>query len=441
MTRRGFTRRNFLKTASAGTVAATAGGTVLASANATKKLAIHGGERAHQGGWPGWPIWDKAQDEERVLKVLRSGVWSRRGVVAEFEKKYASLMGTKRCLGTTNGTNALFTALSALDIGAGDEVLVGPYTFVATVDAILLVGALPVFVDTDRETFTVDPDAMEDRITENTRAILPIHILGLPADMGKITALAKKHDLRIVEDACQAWMAEWRGKKVGSIGDLGCFSFQNSKNLTCGEGGAVIGNDERLMDICHSFHNFGSPYGTASGGRLGTKARMAEYQAAILLAQMERLEEQTARRVENAAYLTSKLEPIPGIVPHKLNDGVTRAAYHLYSFRYLQEQFGGVPRSKFLQALSAEGVSCSGGYGPLNKRDFLEHTFQSKNYKKMYSPKQIERARQMSECPENDKLCSEAVWFFQSLLLGSREDMDDIASAIEKIYENRDKLT
>ena len=445
MTRRGFTRRNFLKTASAGTVAATAGGTVVASAHATKKLAIHGGERAHQGGWPSWPIWDKAQDEERVLKVLRSGVWSRRGVVAEFEKRYASLMGTKRCLATTNGTNALFTALSALDIGAGDEVLVGPYTFVATVDAILLVGALPVFVDTDRETFTVDPDAMEDRITENTRAILPIHILGLPADMGKITALAKKHDLRIVEDACQAWMAEWRGKKVGSIGDLGCFSFQNSKNFTCGEGGAVIGNDERLMDICHSFHNFGRPQGTMSGGngcvRLGTKARMAEYQAAILLAQMERLEEQTAHRVENAAYLTSKLEPIPGIVPHKLNDGVTRAAYHLYSFRYLQEQFGGVPRSKFLQALSAEGVSCSGGYSPLNKQDFLEHTFQSKNFKKMYSPKQIERARQMSECPENDRLCSEAVWFFQSLLLGSRKDMDDIASAIEKIYENRDKLT
>ena len=446
MTRRGFTRRNFLKAASAGTVAATAGSPLVASSQATKKLAIHGGEPTHRGGWPGWPIWDTAQDEERVLKVLRSGVWSRRGVVAEFENRYASLMGTKRCLATTNGTNALITALSALDIGAGDEVLVGPYTFVATVDAILLVGALPVFVDTDRETFLVDPDAMEDRITENTRAILPVHILGLPANMDKITALAKKHGLRIVEDACQAWMAQWRGKKCGAIGDLGCFSFQNSKNFTCGEGGAIIGDDDRLMDICHSFHNFGRPYGTTmSGGhgcvRLGTKARMTEYQAAILLAQMERLEEQTARRVENANYLTSKLESIPGIVPHKLYDGVTRAAYHMYPFRYLQEHFGGAPRSKFLAALSAEGVRCSGGYGPLNKHDFLEHTFQSKNFKKMYSPKQIERARQMSECPENDRLCSEAVWFFQSLLLGSRKDMDDIANAIEKIYENRDQLT
>lgn len=445
MTRRGFTRRSFLKTASAGTVAATAAGTLAASNQTAKKLAIHGGEPVHRGGWPGWPIWDKAHDEERVLKVLRSGVWSRSGVVAEFESKYASLMGTKRCLATTNGTNALFTALSALEIGAGDEVLVGPYTFVATVDAILLVGALPVFVDTDRETFTVDPDAMEERITENTRAILPIHILGLPADMDQITAVAKKHDLRIVEDACQAWMAEWRGKKVGSVGDLGCFSFQNSKNFTCGEGGAVIGNDERLMDICHSFHNFGRPHGSMSGGhgcvRLGTKARMAEYQAAILLAQLDRLEEQTAHRVENAAYLTKRLEPIPGIVPHKLNPGVTRAAYHMYSFRFLQEEFGGVTRSRFLQALSKEGVPCSGGYGPLNKTDFLDHTFQSKNYRKMYSPKQIERAKQMSECPENDRLCTEAVWFFQSLLLGSRKDMDDIANAIEKIYENRAQLT
>ncbi|HIQ20002.1 MAG TPA: DegT/DnrJ/EryC1/StrS family aminotransferase [Planctomycetes bacterium] len=444
MTQRGFTRRNFLKAATAGTIAATATGPLIASSNSTKKLAIHGGDPVHRGGWPRWPIWDKAHDEQRVLEVLRSGVWSRRNVVAEFEKKYAALMGTKRCLATTNGTNALITALSALDIGAGDEVLVGPYTFVATVDAILLVGALPVFVDTDRETFTVDPEAMEDRITESTRAILPVHILGLPADMDKITALAKKHNLRIVEDACQAWMAEWRGKKVGSIGDLGCFSFQNSKNLTCGEGGAIIGDDERLMDICYSFHNFGRPYGTVSAGRgcvrLGTKARMAEYQAAILLAQMERLEEQTSRRVENAAHLTSRLEPIPGIIPHKLNDGATRAAYHLYAFRYQQEEFGGVPRSTFLRALSAEGVPCSGGYSPLNKCDFLEHAFQSKNFKKMYSPKQIERARQLSECPENDRLCTEAVWIFQSLLLGSRQDMDDIADAVEKIYENRDQL-
>ena len=445
MTRHEFTRRNFIKAASVGTVAATAAGPLVASSNATKKLAIHGGEPAHKGGWPGWPIWDKEHDEESVLKVLRSGVWSRSGVVSEFEKRYASLMGTKRCLATTNGTNALFTALSALELGAGDEVLVGPYTFIATVEAILLVGALPVFVDTDRETFTVDADAMEARITESTRAILPVHILGLPANMDKITALAKKHKLRIVEDTCQAWMAEWRGKKCGSIGDLGCFSFQNSKNFTCGEGGAVIGDDEDLMDICSSFHNFGRAYGSMPRGngcvRLGTKARMAEYQAAILLAQMERLEEQTALRMANATYLSSKLDPIPGIVPHKLYDGVTRAAYHMYSFRYLQDQFGGVPRSKFLQALSAEGVRCSGGYGPLNKQDFLEHTFQSKNFKKMYSPEQLERARQMNECPENDRLCSEAVWFFQSLLLGSRKDMDDIANAIEKIYENRDQLT
>ena len=239
MTRRGLTRRNFLKTASAGTVAATAGSPLVASANASKKLCHSWWRAGAPGGWPSWPIWDKAQDEQRVLKVLRSGVWSRRGVVAEFEKEYASLMGTKRCLATTNGTNAIFTALSALDIGAGDEVLVGPYTFIATIDAILLVGALPVFVDTDRETFTVDPDAMEDRITENTRAILPIHILGLPADMGKITALAKKHDLRIVEDACQAWMAEWRGKKVGSIG-IWAASASKTRRTSLAEKGAPL---------------------------------------------------------------------------------------------------------------------------------------------------------------------------------------------------------
>jgi len=433
-----FTRRQFVAATSLGSLAAVAGQAGPARAAASQdagKLAIRGGKPVRTKGFSGWPIWDKEHDEQRVLSVLRSGVWSRSRVVAEFEKKWAELLGAKRCLATTSGTAALLTALNALDIGVGDEVLVGPYTFCASVQVILLSGALPIMIDTDRETFLVNPEKMEAKITPNTRAILPVHIYGLPADMDRINAIAKKHNLVVVEDACQAWLAEYRGKKCGTLGNLGCFSFQNSKHITCGEGGAVLGDDDAVMGRARSYHDFGR-----GGPYLGTKFRTTEFQAAILLAQMERLEEQTQRRWENAQYLTSRLRQIPGVLPHRLYDGVTRAVYHLYPLRYNPEEFGGVPRSKFLAALQAEGIPCGGGYGPLNKAAFIENTLSSRNFQRMYSKEQLDHCRGQIECPVNDMLCTEAVCFSQNLLLGPKEDMDDIANAIGKIYENRKQL-
>ena len=446
MNKSDLTRRQFIAAASAGSLAAVASRAVPAYANARRKaskLAILGGQPVRTKPFPGWPIWDKNADEELVLSVLRSGIWSRNKVVAEFEKKYAELMGAKRCIGTTNGTNALLTALHCLEVGIGDEVLVPPYTFIATIDVIFLSGALPIMVDVDPETFQINPDKIEEKISEHSKAILPVHILGLPANMDKINAIAKKHNLLVVEDACQAWMAEWKGKKCGTLGDLGCFSFQNSKNLPCGEGGAILGDDDRIMDKCYSYHNFGRPHGSVTGrgnAILGTKCRMAEYQAAILLAQMKRLEEQTQTRNENAKYLTSRIKDIPGISPHKLYDGVTRAAYHLYPLRYKKEQFHNVPRSKFLAALKAEGIPCSSGYNRVNKNAFFENALRSKNFRKMYPKKRLDRCRELNHCPDGDRLCDEAVWFFHSILLGTKKDMDDIADAIQKIYENRSKL-
>ncbi len=439
-------RRQFLAAASVGSLAAMASPTFISASTKADKLAILGGRPVRTRPFQSWPIWNKNTDEEGVLSVLRSGVWSRNKVVAEFEKKYAELMGAKRCIGTTNGTGALLTALHCLDVGIGDEVLVTPYTFVASIQVIFLVGALPIMIDPDPDTFQINPDKMEEKIGKHTKAILPVHILGLPAHMDKINATAKKHNLVVVEDACQAWMAEWKGKKCGTLGDLGCFSFQNSKNLPCGEGGAILGDDEQLMDKCYSYHDFGRGHGSVgqvegTGFRiLGNKCRMAEYQAAILLAQMKRLEEQTQIRNENAKYLTSRLKDIPGIVPHKLYDAVTRAAYHLYPLRYEKEHFGNVPRSKFLAALRAEGIPCSSGYNRVNKNAFFENALRSKNFRKVYSKKRLDRCRELNHCPDGDRLCDEAVWFFHSLLLGTKSDMDDIADAIQKIYDNRSKL-
>jgi len=449
-----FSRREFIKknslTGMGVLLASSAGPSLFAfNSHSADVPALAGGAPVHTGGWPRWPIWNPSTDEEMLLTTIRSGVWSRANTVNEFEQKWARLIGAKRCLTLVNGTNALITALTQAGIGGGDEVIIPPYTFIATAAAVLMTGAMPVFADVDPETFQMNPKNIEKKITPRTRAIMPVHILGLPADMPAIMAIAKKNNLMVIEDACQAWLAEINHKKVGTFGKAGCFSFQNSKNIPMGEGGAIVSDDDEFMDRCFSFHNFGHPYGSMVGATgsgsvmLGTKLRLAEYQAAIGLAMLARLEEETARRNENAAYLKAKIEKIPGIVPYKLYDHVTRAAFHLFPFRYQKDKFQGLSRATFLRALQAEGVPCVSGYTPLNKEPYLAHAFQTKNFQKMY-PKElldINTYNRQNECPENDRLCNEeAVWLGQNMLLAGKQDMDDIAKAIEKIRKNADKL-
>ncbi|HOM59236.1 MAG TPA: DegT/DnrJ/EryC1/StrS family aminotransferase, partial [Kiritimatiellia bacterium] len=308
-------RRSFIKAAGAATAGAAltqAPFHVLGGTDSAGAPALLGGKPARTKGWPKWPHWIPETDEAELLKVIRSGVWSRANLVNEFERRWAEAMGAKRCLAVVNGTNALITALAQLDIGAGDEVILPPYTFIATPQSILMNGAMPVFCDIDPATYQLDPKQIEAKITPRTRAILPVHILGLPADMTAIMAIAKKHDLVVVEDACQAWMAEINGKKCGTFGHAGCYSFQNSKNMAIGEGGAIVSDDGAFMDRCYSYHNYGNPYGTAVGEvgggavRLGTKQRITEYQAAIGLAQLARLPAETEKRHANAEYLKQR---------------------------------------------------------------------------------------------------------------------------------------
>jgi dTDP-4-amino-4,6-dideoxygalactose transaminase len=449
LTRRDFVKQNTLAGVGAVLSAGAIPSVFSGALGVNDKPAILGGTPVHSKNWPGWPVWDTQADETRVLEVLRSGIWSRAGVVTEFEKKWAETIGAKRALAVVNGTNALIASLVNLGIGGGDEVIVPPYTFIATIIAVLQTGAMPVFADIDRTTFQIDPDKIEQKITPQTRAILPVHILGLPADMIRIMKIAEKHNLLVVEDACQAWLAEINHKKVGTFGHAGCFSFQNSKNLSIGEGGAIVSDDDDFMDHCYSYHNYGNPYGAMVGDvgagtvLAGTKLRFTEYQAAIGLAQLKRLEEQTELRNLNAAYLKSKIEKIPGIIPYRLYPEVTRAAYHLFPFRYNKNDFSGLSRGIFLKALNAEGVPCSAGYAELNKMPYLNHAFQSKNFQKMY-PKEMldfEKYKKQNNCPENEILCNEeAVWIPQNILLGTKSDMDAIAQAISRIRDNAEKI-
>ncbi|NOX55478.1 MAG: DegT/DnrJ/EryC1/StrS family aminotransferase [Planctomycetes bacterium] len=394
--------------------------------------------RSRGKGYSAWPLVD-ADDEKAVLEVVRSGRWNRNQCVARFEDVYARMNQAKYCIAVSSGTSALYTSLGALSVGPGDEVIVPPYTFLATVTVVLQHYAMPVFVDSDRETFLMDPAKLEAAITDRTAAIIPVHIGGSPADMDRILAIAKKHNVPVIGDACQAHLAEWRGRSVGSWGTTGCYSFQLSKNLCSGEGGAILTNDEKMADKCHAFHNCGRrlrsrvPSTIYTGGR-NTNVRMTEFQGAILLSQMDGLGERARKRTENAEYLSSLLREIPGIHPARTYGGCTRNAYHLYMFRYDRQAFANLSRNQFVRALRAEGVPCSTGYRPLNKEKFIDDALHSRGYLRVYGKKTVGQWPDRNNCPENDKLCEEAVWFTQRMLLGPRSDMDEIAEAIRKIH-------
>jgi len=443
------TRRKFITSTSASAAATILSAPIFASTGtgAGPELALKGGKPVRSADWLGWPVWNQ-EAETPMMSLLRSGNWYRGdgNKCEEFEEKYAELIGAKRVIATSSGTTALITALHTLGVDAGDEVIVSPFTFIATYNVIFNQKALPVFADTDPETFTINPHKIEEKINDRTSAILPVHICGLPADLNRILAIGKKHGLPVIEDACQAWLAEYDNRMCGTLGDLGCFSFQNSKHIPSGEGGAISGNNDALMDRCFAYHNCGRPHGNSMKGMgenpvRGSNKRMTEVQAGLLLSQMQRARKDADKRLENALYLDSKLRNIPGIVPYKLSDGATRSAYHLYPFRYKKEHFDGLPRHKFMAALRAEGIPCGKGYGQQYFDGLIEEAITSKGYKRLYTKERLKRYRdELHSLPDNDQLTLEAVWFYQNMLLAERQDMDDIVNAVQKIYENRDKL-
>ena len=439
------TRREFLGLAAAAVTGANLLPKSVFAQSAADKPALLGGTPVHTGGWPQWPEW-RPSWEPSILQVLRSGRWYR-GTgeqVQQFEAAYAKLLGAKRCLATASGTTALIVGMHALDVDAGDEVIVSPFTFIASYNAVLINKALPVLADTDPATLTIDPASIESRITDRTRAIMPVHIYGMPCDMDPILSVAAKHRLPVIEDACQAWLADYKGRMCGTIGELGCFSFQNSKHLPSGEGGAITGRSDDLIDRCGSFHDCGRPYGGFKGARLnftrGGNFRMQHVQAAMLVQQLDKLVQDTARRRENADRLTASLTEIPGIQPARLPDN-SRAVWHLYPFRYDAEKFQGLPRDKFIRAMRAEGIPCSTGYQEQYFDGLLDEAIASRGYKRLFSAARLKAYRDsFQELKGNRQVCETTVAMTQNLLLAGSADIDHIGAAIRKVQAHAAEL-
>ena len=433
-------RRSFLKTTAATSaafawLAAPRGPSVIA-AEAGKPVLL-GGSPVHKGGWLPWPQW-REEWEPKMLEVYRSRKWFRGsgGHVTDFETAWAEMLGAKKALAVASGTTSLIVSLHVMDVDAGDEVICSPYTFIATYNAILANKALPVFADTDPATLTMDPKSIESRITERTRAIMPVHIYGMPCDMDPINAIAKKHNLAVVEDSCQGWLAEYKGRKCGTLGDLGGFSFQESKHIPAGEGGAITSMNEDLIDRCNAYHNCGRSTGKFKGTGSFTRGcnyRMTQAQAMLLLQQFDKLKAQTAIRRANADYLSANLGKITGITPIRLPEN-SRPAWHLYPFIYDTAKFNGLSRDKFMKALQAEGVTCSSPYHEQYNDGLLDEAINSRGYKRLWSAERLKAYRDsFQDLKGNKQACETMVAIYQNMLLAERSEMDQILEGIQKI--------
>ena len=411
------------------------------------RLAISGGGPVRVEPYPTWPVWDDSE-LEAAHDVITSGKWgmSNGDKVAALQEKFAAYQDAAFGIAATSGTTAIRAALLAAELEAGTEVIVPPYTFVASATAVLEANMVPVFADIDPDTYTLDPACVEEVITGRTGAIMPVHIAGLPCEMDAIQAIARKHALVVIEDACQAWGSEYRGRKVGAIGEMGTFSFQSSKHITAGEGGMIVTDDEELAARCLSMVNCGRTEGGAwhEHHLLGGNYRLSELQAAVILAQLARYGSMLERRQRSAAYLRQALGEIDGIRPLAMPDYVTASSCHLFIFRYDSDSFGGLPKEKFVKALNAEGIRpAHGGYfAPVYRQPVLleknigpfdritRHEFRGKliDYADFH-------------CPVAERATGgEAVWLLQNLLLSDRRGLEQIVEAVRKISLNYSEL-
>jgi dTDP-4-amino-4,6-dideoxygalactose transaminase len=410
------------------------------------KLAITGGEALRKTPFTQWPV--STKEEAAALEdVLTSTKWGGQpfpGKHADaFAKKFAAAHTAKygQCVNT--GTVAIQAALKAIGIRPGDEVIVPAYTWEGTVGPVLLVNAVPVFVDIDPDTYCLNARLIEKAITPKTKAILPVHLGMRFADMDEILRIAKKHNLKVIEDCAHAHGGMWNGKGAGSMGDLGAFSFQSSKLITSGEGGAVITNNLEYLELVQSYINAGRASVTDQFHHrtIGFNYRLGEFQAAVLGPQLDRLPQHAAIREKTIKQFESRLQNVPGIGLLKPEPRITRLAPYGYVFKYFADKVKDVPRSAFVAALQLEGIPCDGlFYEPVYKSSLFPVDPTDFPALSWGREKPLD-LRNLYSCPEADRAAyHEAVWFPHQLFLGTAADADAIADAIGKVLANIDEL-
>jgi dTDP-4-amino-4,6-dideoxygalactose transaminase len=398
------------------------------------ELALKGGKKTKQKDFPLWPQYDE-REKQALQEVLESRVWWRTPgtKTLKFEREFAKFHGAKHGIAVTNGTAALEVAVAALEIGPGDEVIVPDFTFVATASAVLCAGAMPVPVDVSPDTHCIDPQLVEAAITSRTKAVIAVHMGGHRADLDALGDLAKRRGLTLVEDCAHAHATEWKGKRIGSHGVAGTFSFQSGKLMTAGEGGMIVSNDDAFERRARSVHDCGRLPGEWFYSHYinGSNYRLSEWQGAVLSAQLSRLDEQTARRHKNARLLDKLLAQIPGITPQTIDSRCTRNGQYAYIFHVDTKHFAGVAAQRLIQAMLAEGIPNQASYPPVHALD----VFQNGEYRKRLCGVQASEPHGFlkAEFPNTRRAAFETIWIPQTALLGDEEDMHEIVAAWQKI--------
>lgn len=405
------------------------------------ELAITGGDPAVTLTHQPWPIVGDLE-AEWMDEVVRSGKWSWVGEhETAFCREFAEFIGAEYAMGLSNGTVTIQTALQAVGVVPGDEVIVPGLTWVATMQAALDVGANVVLVEIDPETWGIDPRACEAAITEKTRAIVPVHLYGCMVDMDAIMDIARRHDLRVVEDCAHQHGSRWKGQGAGSIGDAGSFSFQQSKVLTSGEGGAITCNDEDIYRTAFALKHVGwapseDGEGLEAAGVYAHNYRTTEMQCVLLRGGLTRIEEQTRIREETAARLTEGLERIGGPLRVAERDPrITRQAYYAVTMHFNPEQGEGVPRERYIAALAAEGVSLGKPYDPVYRHPLmdLQHPTSPVPHRDPDAVQDYANLR----LPNVERICdATGVVMMHRMLLSEPEYIDQLVEGIAKVNDN-----
>ncbi len=414
-------------------------------------IALFGGEPIRKHPFPPHPIIGE-EEKRAVLEVLESGKLSTFVAqpgeyylggekIRQFEKDFASYHGIKYAVAFNSATAALHTAVVACGTKAGEEILVPPYTFTSTATCALMNNSIPVFVDIEPHTFCMDPARIEQAITPQTRAIIPVHLFGHPADMDEIMAIAKKHNLKVIEDCAQAPGAMYKGQLVGTTGDCGTFSFQETKNMMTGEGGMLITDNDEIAEIARMVRNHGEVVLEGQRQRsyradmLGWNYRMTELEAALGIEQLKKLDKLNDQRIELAEYLSEKLKRFDGFTPPVVGSHI-KHVYYVCPIKY-DEGLTGIPRDLFVKALAAEGIPCGAGYVKALYLNPIYH--ENKPFIFKYFGKHVNYDKGI--CPVTEQMHEKQLMVIAVCRPpAKRNDMDDIVKAIEKILENRSVL-